>query len=78
MSPPRTRPWRAATTTDALGVMQLRVVSDFIPAGDHEVVVCDVVAWKALAPAGSVEQAGSAEQIAPLYTGFLRDNGFLP
>ncbi|WIA22781.1 hypothetical protein OEZ86_009734 [Tetradesmus obliquus] len=54
---------------DAVGVMELKVVSDFIPAGDHEVVVCDVVAWKQLQ-----EDSSSAQ---PLYSGFLRDNGFL-
>ncbi|KAF8066304.1 BZW1 [Scenedesmus sp. PABB004] len=38
---------------DAIGVVDLRVETDFIPAGDHEVVVCDVAGWKTLnAPGG--------------------------
>eukprot|EP00882_Tetradesmus_deserticola_P033956 GHRQ01038838.1.p1 GENE.GHRQ01038838.1~~GHRQ01038838.1.p1 ORF type:complete len:164 (+),score=51.69 GHRQ01038838.1:697-1188(+) len=59
---------------DAVGVMELRVVSEFIPAGDHEVVLCDVVSWKH----GQQEEAGDAAAgFAPLYTGYLRDNGYL-
>lgn len=47
--------------------MELKVVSDFIPAGDHEVVICDVVSWKMPDDAA----------IQPLYTGYLRKNGYL-
>ena len=35
-----------ALPTDAACVMELRAVSDFIPSGDHEVVVCEVVRYK--------------------------------
>jgi hypothetical protein len=54
---------------DAVGVMELKVVSDFIAAGDHEVVVCDVVNWKHL-------QEGSSST-EPLYTGYLREHGLI-
>jgi flavin reductase (DIM6/NTAB) family NADH-FMN oxidoreductase RutF len=64
-----------AAAADAVGVMELKVVSDFIPAGDHEVVVCDVVNWKHMQQeaGGDAAAAGST----PLYSGYLRDNGFL-
>jgi flavin reductase (DIM6/NTAB) family NADH-FMN oxidoreductase RutF len=60
----------AAATEDAAGVMELKVVSEFIPAGDHEVVICDVVNWE------TPEAAAAAKQ-KPLYTGFLRKQGYL-
>jgi flavin reductase (DIM6/NTAB) family NADH-FMN oxidoreductase RutF len=53
---------------DAAGVMELKVVSDFIPAGDHEVVICDVVNWKT---------PEAADKQTPLYTGYLRREGYL-
>lgn len=49
--------------------MELKVVSDYIPAGDHEVVVCDVLNWK------TVDLTGSCS--TPLYTGYLKNEGFL-
>jgi flavin reductase (DIM6/NTAB) family NADH-FMN oxidoreductase RutF len=58
---------------DAVGVMELKVVSDFIPAGDHEVVVCDVVNWKHMQD----DDSSSSSSSEPLYTGYLRENGFL-
>ena len=36
--------------------------------GDHEVVVCDVAAWR---------DAGAAAGFEPLYTDYLRRSGFL-
>lgn len=54
---------------DAVGLMELKVVSEYIPAGDHEVVICDVVDWKTLVPAGTSS--------TPLYTGYLRQEGLL-
>lgn len=49
--------------------MELKVVSDYIPAGDHEVVVCDVVNWKTLSTPGA--------DCTPLYTGYLREQGLV-
>lgn len=63
------------TAADAAGVMELKVVSDFIPAGDHEVVICDVVAWKT--PEAAAGDAWPTRKQAPLYTGFLRREGYL-
>lgn len=57
-----------SAAADAAGIMELKVVSDFIPAGDHEVVICDVVNWKT--PEAAANQT-------PLYTGFLRREGYL-
>ncbi|KAI8470247.1 MAG: hypothetical protein J3K34DRAFT_421063 [Monoraphidium minutum] len=51
---------------DAAGILELRVSSDFIPCGDHDVVVCDVVAWR--------DAAGPR---APLYTAYLKQTGLL-
>ncbi|GBF94208.1 hypothetical protein Rsub_06478 [Raphidocelis subcapitata] len=51
---------------DHAGLMELRVASDFIPCGDHETVICDVVGWQ--------DAKGPA---APLYTAYLRQTGFL-
>ncbi|KAF6265514.1 hypothetical protein COO60DRAFT_1478956 [Scenedesmus sp. NREL 46B-D3] len=59
---------------DAVGVMELKVVSDFIPAGDHEVVVCDVVSWKHRQQGEGDDAAATS---APLYTGYLREHGHL-
>jgi hypothetical protein len=66
-----------AVAADAVGVMELKVVSDFIPAGDHEVVVCDVVSWKHMQQEAGADAAASAAGATPLYTGYLRENGFL-
>lgn len=80
--------------SDAIGIMELQVVSDFIPAGDHEVVICDVKNWKFLSGAPAEQAAtaaagaaastaggrsSSSEQVAsaPLYTGYLRSQGYL-
>lgn len=52
--------------------MELKVASDFIPAGDHEVVVCDVVDWRIPELADD-----SPLQQRPLYTGYLRREGLL-
>jgi hypothetical protein len=85
------------TNTDAAGIMELQVVSDFIPGGDHEVVLCDVVAWKhmddaaagvgagivvAAEPSSSSSSSSSGSGLVqpasmPLYTGFLRQEGYL-
>lgn len=64
-----------AAAADAAGVMELKVVSDFIPAGDHEVVICDVVAWKT--PEAAAGDAWPTRKQAPLYTGLLRREGYL-
>lgn len=69
-----TAPAAVAAATDAVGVMELKVVSDFIPAGDHEVVVCDVVSWKHRQQGEGDDAAATS---APLYTGYLRDHGHL-
>jgi hypothetical protein len=75
------------TPADAAGLLELRVASDFIAAGDHEVVVCDVVAWQepslVLPPPGQPPGAAatnvgcSAGGDDHLYSGFLRENGWL-
>eukprot|EP00879_Flechtneria_rotunda_P033163 GHRR01036704.1.p1 GENE.GHRR01036704.1~~GHRR01036704.1.p1 ORF type:complete len:140 (+),score=35.26 GHRR01036704.1:419-838(+) len=54
---------------DAVGIMDLKVVSDFICAGDHEVVICDVVDFETLSPVGGRSTA--------LYTGYLREIGLI-
>jgi hypothetical protein len=59
-------------TADACSIMELKVASDFIPAGDHEVVICDVVDWK-ITELGD----GSPMLQRPLYTGYLRREGYL-
>jgi hypothetical protein len=58
-----------ASAADAVGLMELQVASAWTAAGDHEVVVCDVVNWKMLQPPSACQ--------APLYTGFLREQGLL-
>lgn len=65
----------ALLLTDAAGVMELKVVSDFIEAGDHEVVICDVVKWKT--PEAAAGDQWPARKMTPLYTGFLRREGYL-
>lgn len=54
---------------DSLGIMHLRMVGDFTPCGDHEVAVCEMVSWETLAT--------EPEQRNPLYTGFLKEQGYL-
>ncbi|KIZ02069.1 hypothetical protein MNEG_5894 [Monoraphidium neglectum] len=51
---------------DCAGAMELRLAGDFIPCGDHEVAIFDVVGWK--------DMEGPT---APLYTEYLKKNGFL-
>jgi hypothetical protein len=65
-----------AAAADAVGMMELKVVSEFIPAGDHEVVICDVVSWKHMQQQEAGGDAAAADS-TPLYTGYLRENGFL-
>lgn len=54
---------------DAAGIMELTVASEFIPSGDHEVVVCGVTSWKIPGTAAAKPQ--------PLYTAYLRQQGYL-
>lgn len=54
------------TIADAASVMELEVVSDFMPCGDHEVVLCRVARWENLTPEPRV-----------LYTGELRAAGYM-
>ena len=58
--------------TDAACVMELRAASGFTPCGDHEVVICDVVAYRN----AEGEEIESAVDDA-LYTSFLRQQGYM-
>ena len=51
--------------------MELRAASGFMPCGDHEVVICDVVAYR-----NTEEEVESAADDA-LYTAFLRQQGYM-
>ncbi|KAG2449974.1 hypothetical protein HYH02_000078 [Chlamydomonas schloesseri] len=55
------------TLEDAACVMELQVTSDFMPCGDHDVVLCKVVAYENLADDPS----------AVLYTDTLRKAGLM-
>ena len=52
--------------------MELRAASGFTPCGDHEVVICDVVAYRN----AEGEEIESAVDDA-LYTSFLRQQGYM-
>ena len=56
-----------AVLADCAGVMHLRVASQPAHAGDHDVVLCDVIDFATLRVDG----------VEPLYTGFLREKGFM-
>jgi len=46
--------------------MELKLTSEFIPCGDHEVAIFDVAGWW--------DGRGAS---APLYTAYLKQTGFL-
>ena len=56
-------PYPLTAAIDAACVMELRAVSDFIPSGDHEVVICEVVQYRNGLPAAF--PSDSAMQQAP-------------
>lgn len=78
---------------DSCGWMELRVVGEPVPSGDHDVVICEVTGWGTPQAAALQAAAGAAgkaaEQAAsgaaalggaparPLYTGHLRQLGLL-
>ncbi|KAG1662946.1 hypothetical protein FOA52_006699 [Chlamydomonas sp. UWO 241] len=54
--------------SDAACAMELQAMSDFIPCGDHEVVICDVVGY---------ENGVDCTPEDALYTAYLRQEGYM-
>lgn len=58
---------------DAFGIIRLQVVGDFVPCGDHDVAICQVVSWDMLGE----EAPSAAAGLSPLYTTYLKEKGYL-
>ena len=61
------RKWQGQKVlADCVGAMKLKISSEPMPAGDHDVVICAVEEFETF-----------HAEIDPLYTGYLRKEGYM-